>query len=393
MNRTNGRQRRAEGSIEARPDGTWRIFVSAGEVNGRRRRVSEIVIGNRWDANRRLSELAQAIRTGAYAANGAGQTLGQFVAEWWPSKAASLAPRTAEGYRDMLDRHVLPALGKKRLQRITSGDVSALVGGLVDSGTVTQAVHVHRFTKTLFNEAMRAGVFVRNPGAGVARPRLPHREMQVIGPEEWQKARDYLSERRSWALLPLTVTITTGLRRSEVLGLQWVDINFDRAVLSVRRTVHNIQGKGIIVGHPKSHRSARAVALDQGTLATLADHLQDAKDATAMLGRRFSETAFVFCRYTDGSPWRPNSLTHVWVRAAKACGVTGRLHDLRHTTATIMLSRGIPVRLVSERLGHASAGFTLSVYAHTLPGAQAAAAEDLARILAGEREPEALPAG
>ena len=389
----NGQKRRAEGSIQERPDGTWRIFVSAGTGdNGRRRRVSEVVTGSRRDANRRLSELAQAIRTGAYAPNGAQQTLAQFVQEWWPSKAASLAPRTAEGYRKMLDSYVLPALGRKRIQRITSGDVSRLVGELVDRGTVTQAVHVHRFTKTLFNAAIRAGTVVGNPIGAVAQPRLPHREMQVIGPEEWQTVRDYLAERQSWALLPLTVAITTGLRRSEVLGLQWVDIDFERSVLTVRRTVHNIPGKGITIGHPKSHRSARAVALDQRTLAALAEHREQAKDAAGMLGRRFAETDFVFAR-VDGSPWRPDSLTHVWVRAAKACGVTGRLHDLRHTTATIMLSRGIPVRLVSERLGHASPGFTLSVYAHTLPGAQAAAAEDLARILAGERAPEALPAG
>ncbi len=140
--------------------------------------------------------------------------------------------------------------------------------------------------------------------------------MQVIGPEEWQKVRDYLAERRSWALLPLTVAATTGLRRSEVPGLQWHDIDFERSVLTVRRTVHNIIGKGITIGHPKSHRSARAVALDRGTLAALADHLQDAKDAAAMLGRRFSETDFVFCRNVDGAPWRPNSLTQIWVRVA-----------------------------------------------------------------------------
>ena len=242
MTTTNGRQRRAEGSIEARPDGSWRIWVSAGKVNGLRRRVSEIVQGSRRDANRRLAELAHAIRTGAYAPNGAQQTLEQFIREWWPAKQASLAPRTAEGYQHLLDAFVVPALGRKRVQRIASGDVGRMIGELVDRGTVTQAEHVHRFTKMLFNAAIKVGAIVKNPVDGVAKPRLPHREMNVIQPEDWRKVRDYLAERESWALLPLTVAVTTGLRRSEVLALQWGDIDFDRSVLTVRRTVHNIQG-------------------------------------------------------------------------------------------------------------------------------------------------------
>ena len=387
-----GTKRRAEGSVQERPDGTWRIFVSAGNgENGQRRRVSEVVKGTRRDANRRLAELAQAIRTGAYTPDGA-QTLSRFVAEWWPGKAASVAPRTADSYRQMLDAYILPALGAKRLAKVTPGEVAAMIGGVVARGHLTQAAHVHTLAKIVFNGAVKQGAIVRNPAAAVDRPRPPHREMATVSPDEWQRVRQYLEERESWALLPLTVAIATGLRRSEVLGLQWRDIDFGVARLTVRRTFHTLPGRGAVIEAPKSHRSLRPVSLDRGTLAALAEHRQQAERAARMLGLRFRETDFVFAG-EDGSPWRPSSLTRAWRRTAKALGIKARLHDLRHSAATLLLSRGCPIRLVSERLGHASAGFTLDTYAHVLPGAQAAAAEDLAALLAGDGERKALPAG
>ena len=391
MTTTNGRQRRAEGSIQPYGDG-WRIFVSGGtDATGLRVRVSEVVGGSRRDANRRLHELARSIRTGAYAANGAGQTLGQFVAEWWPSKAASLAPRTAQGYRKMLDSYVLPALGRKRIQRITSGDVSRLVGELVDRGTVTQAVHVHRFTKTLFNAAIRGGTAGKNPVLAVDRPRAPHREMATVTLEQWGRVRQHFERRESWALLPLTVLITSGLRRSEVLALQWRDLDFERGVLTVQRSFHVLPGGDARVERPKTRRSLRAVALDHHTTAALADHRRRAEHAARLLGRRFWETDFVFAR-EDGTPWRLDSLSQVWGRTARKLGIKARLHDLRHTSASLMLASGANPKLISERLGHSSTAFTLDTYTHVMVSAQAEAAEKLGAMLGNGRPPKALPA-
>ena len=391
MTTTNGRQRRAEGSIQERPDGTWRIFVSGGtDAMGRRVRVSEIVRGTRRDANRRLHEIAQAIRSGAYVP-GHAQTMREFIHSWWPSKRSSIAPTTAVGYERLLNRYILPALGAKRLQRIASADVSALIGALVDQGRVGQADHVYTLCRLIFNAAIRGGTAGKNPVLGVDRPRSPHREMATVTLEQWGRVRQHFEGRESWALLPLTVLITSGLRRSEVLALQWRDLDFERGVLTVQRSFHVLPGGDARVERPKTRRSRRAVALDHHTTAALADHRRRGEHTARLLSRRFRETDFVFAR-EDGTPCRPDNLSQVWGRAAKKLGIKARLHDLRHTSASLMLASGANPKLISERLGHSSTAFTLDTYTHVLVSAQAEAAEKLGAMLGNGRQPEALPA-
>ncbi|MBI2964665.1 MAG: site-specific integrase, partial [Chloroflexi bacterium] len=170
-------------------------------------------------------------------------------------------------------------------------------------------------------------------------------------------------------------------RRSEICGLQWSDVDFDRSLVYIRRSYHVVAGVEMY-REPKSARSRRAIALDAYSLNILADQRADAERLAGMFGRPLAQNAPVFAR-ANGRPLHPETITKAWVRVARALRLSVRLHDLRHSSATLMLAAGIPVQLVSQRLGHATAGFTLTQYAGVLPGAQVEAAEKLAALLNG----------
>lgn len=365
----------------------YRIVFDIGtDTTGQRRRTSEIFRGSESAAKRRGRHLLAKVEQGVYVARGP-ETFGAFIDAWWPAKSASVAPTTARGYRQMLDRYILPALATRPIQKITGSELSAIIGRLVKADHLPMADHTYVLLRVIFNAAMKQGAIGRSPLPGVERPRVERREMTVLSPADWQRMRDQLQESAPWTVRPMTILLTTGMRRSELCGLQWRDVELERAVLYVRRSYHVIDGRGIFK-EPKSTRSRRAIALDVHSVKLLADQRADATRFAGMFGRKLAETAPVFAN-ARGEPWSPDSLTAVWRRSAAAIGLPSHLHSLRHSSATLMLAAGVPIQLVSARLGHANAGFTLSVYAGFLPGAQAEAAEKLGALLNGH----ALPAG
>jgi integrase len=283
-------------------------------------------------------------------------------------------------------------MGAKPLQRVTGADVSVMLGKLTSRGKVRMAEQVYLVTGIIFNAAARQGAIGRSPMAGVERPRPERRELHVLSPDDWVHVREYLETRESWMLQPLALLLTTGLRRSELAGLQWGDVDFARGLLYVRRSYHSLSTGFRGYREPKTAGSKRAIALDGHTLDMLRAHRADAGRAAEMFGRPLADTAPLFTIKADGGPVSPDTLTGAWRRIAKALGLNVRLHDIRHSSATLLLAAGVPVQLVSQRLGHASAGFTLGTYAGVLPGAQHDAAEKLAALLDGGRNGHALPA-
>jgi integrase len=165
----------------------------------------------------------------------------------------------------------------------------------------------------------------------------------------------------------------TGMRRGEVLGLRWADLDLDKARLAVRHTLISIAYK-VTESTPKTHQ-ARVVDLDPETVRQLHAH------RTSQHQPADGAAGLVFCR-PDGSPLHPQSFTEAFDRAVANAGLPRiRLHDLRHTHATIALRAGVPVKIISERLGHSTPAFTLKVYAHAIPGMQSEAASQIAALV------------
>lgn len=369
------------GSIVRAGPGLWRIHVRAGtDERGRPRRMSETVRAAR-KPERRLREILREIETGQFMP-GQRDTVGGFYAAWWPSKEAALAPSGAIGLRRLFEKYLLPEIGDRNIQKVTSAEVARIVGALVERGRVGQAQHLFTATRMFFNAAVRAGLTARNPASGVERPARQHTEMVTLTPEQWRLIRNYLVERRSWAVLPFTVLVGTGIRRSELCGLRWQDFDPATASIAVVRSVHVLPRGRIEVRSPKTHRGRRRVDLDPQLCADLLDYRAQCQGWAIDQGRPWSESSYVFARH-DGTPCRPHTLTQLWDRTVTKLGIRCRLHDLRHTAASLMLALGADAKFISVHLGHASAAFTMDVYAHLLPNRGAEVARSLGRLLNG----------
>ena len=172
----------------------------------------------------------------------------------------------------------------------------------------------------------------------------------------------------------LHLAVYTGLRRSELIGLQWSDIDLDLATLSVVRVMHRIRGKGVQISPPKTKRSRRKVALSPNAVLAIRARKEEQEAEQSVADYPWGAESLIFSRF-DGSPLRPDTVTHAFADISKCAGLEGiRLHDLRHTDATLMMEQGENPKVVSERLGHAGVGIALDNYGHVSPTFQAAAA-------------------
>ncbi|MBI2980044.1 MAG: site-specific integrase, partial [Chloroflexi bacterium] len=171
-----------------------------------------------------------------------------------------------------------------------------------------------------------------------------------------------------------------GLRRNEALALRWSDIELLMAQLSVSRSLLQLEKGQVEFGQPKTVKARRVIALSPSTVAVLKEHREAQEKLRKALELKLSDNDLVFCHY-DGTPYRPDTISHAWRKLAIKTGVNVRLHDARHTHASLMLKQGIHPKIVQERLGHANISTTLDTYSHVLPGLQEAAASRFDDIL------------
>ena len=244
------------------------------------------------------------------------------------------------------------------------------VPGRVSARTVVTMLVV---LSSALDDAMKEGLVARNVASLVKRPGVEHHEMASWTPEEAVQFREHARDERLVACWLLTLA---GLRRSELLGLRWSDVDLDGGTVSVAQGRVVVEGQGTLTGDPKSKRSRRALPMPADVLAALrAFKVQQANERQA-LGQRYPDTGFVAVNEV-GSPIRPETYSAEFARLAKAAGVPViRLHDVRHTAATMLLDGGTTPSATAKWLGHDPA-ITLRVYGHVYDDALAAAGDAL----------------
>lgn len=366
------------------PKGTrWEVRVYAGRdpVTGKRRRPFHTV--DTWNEAVKLkAELQEQARRGTNSDDAL--TLRHFVdTRWWPAKRANIKATTAQGYRNLLDGEILPTLGDLPIQDVTPDRIATMLARKVKAGSIGRAEHIHVLLHSIMAAATRLRVIERNPVADVDKPRPPRKEMTTLTTDECWRLLESLEGH--WAQLPIALMLATGVRRSELCGLQWRDVDLDAKTLTVRRGYHRLRGGKVFVEGPKRIRSTRTITLDDDSCALLADHRSKAaKQATEAYGETLEPTDYVFAR-PDRTPWPPDSISRVMYRKRKELGIVPDLHGLRHSNASLMLAAGVSLSVVSARLGHSSAGFTLSRYVHLLPDAEKEAAQRFGDYLKNSR--------
>lgn len=358
-----------------RSDG-WciRLDVGVDPETGKRRQVSRQGFRTKREAQAVLNDLLlerELVRRPEVSVFG--PTVGEYLEEWLAHARVSVRESTWAAYRNAVG-HLVDGLGGGSLRLLSALEVERFEQQLLISGRSPKTVaNVHAVLHRALADAVRDGLVDRNVASLVSPPRGERPEMSTWTVGELKQFLRSVEGHRLYAAF--VVLATTGMRRGEVLGLQRVDVDIARAEVSVRRTVGVVDGR-IDIGPPKSASSRRLVALDTTTTEVLTDHLEHR-----------AGPVWVFPGEGDG-PLNPASLSNTFDRLVARVGVPRiRLHDLRHTYATIALRAGVHPAIVSERLGHSSIAVTIDLYSHAVPGLQREAAGVVGDLILGAAGP------
>jgi integrase len=363
--------------------GTFYVVVDVSEVGAAtRKQIKRRGFATEREAHRALTRLLTELDAGSYVAPDLKTTLRDYVENTWlPALAVrNRRPSTIESYKRNLRVHVFPRLGLRPLSRITTPDLDRLYADLLAGASGRRPLsprtvrYIHTILHGVFQHAVLKGNLAVNPcqRADAPEPKACRsREMKTWTAEQLRHFLATLEGDRFRA--PLLLLATTGMRRGEALGLKWSDLRLEEAELDIRRTLGLIDDR-IVVGSPKTDAGWRAVSLDDASVAALRLHRTEQLRERLLVGPEYCDEDWVFAM-PDGRPMHPGRFTRIFDRRRAAAGLPRiRLHDLRHTWATLALRAGINPKIVQERIGHASVAITLDTYTHTDRQQHAAAA-------------------
>ncbi len=308
------------------------------------------------------------------------ETMKEYFAAWLEDKKTQVRPSTWKSYRWLINRMV-EHIGKIKMADLKPQHLQKMYNQLQKGEKPLSArsvLHAHLIIQEALDRAMKWGMIHRNVAEAVDAPRPKKIEMSVWDAEEVRKFLEVAKEDRYY--IAFLIAITTGMRKGEILGLRWKDIDFEKNTLSVRQTFARAE-KGHDFQEPKSSSSFRSIALPPDTIEALRLHkVQQAKEKLKA-GSLYQDMGMVVAT-SVGTPVLSRNLDRTWFKLMEKAGVSRiRFHDLRHTHATLMLKNGVHPKIVSERLGHSNIGITLDTYSHVLPGLQEAAAKQFADAL------------
>ena len=375
------RRANGEGNIRKRSDGRWEGRYTAGRDPATGKAIYKNVLAKtqkecKEKLKRAIEKNAKVdtIRAEQY-------TVGQWMDVWFENCAKiKVRPSSHKTYRGYIDNHIKPNIGKIPLSKLSSLDLQKLYKKLLSGGRVERIEsknqpkglspktvrNINQVISSAMDFAIDQKLIATNPTDGCALPKLEHREMKTLPTEQLTS---FLREAKESGVFELYyIELATGLRRGELLGLKWEDIDLERGTIQVRRQIARIDGE-IVEAPLKTKNSYRVLSIGADAVEILKEQ------------RKRTHSEYVFPSPTGG-PMSPDSVLHMLHRVLKRAGLPKiRFHDMRHTFATVALQNGVDIKTVSGMLGHHSAGFTLDTYAHVTTQAQRQAANTMDSIL------------
>ena len=369
---------------------TWSYVVDVGRdpASGRRRQRTKGGYRTKKEAQQALAALIRTLGDGTYVARDP-QTLDEWIERWLGTMAPKVRSSTLRDYANGLNR-VSERLGQMPLQSLRPLDVEELYAALLKKGgrgggalAPKTVRNIHIALRRSLADATRLGLVSRNVAALVKPPAPVRHELVTWTADE---VRTFLAAVEGDRMAPAyRLLASTGMRRGEALGLHWANVDLDAARIVVNRSL-TLVNEELVWASPKTARSRRSLSLDPETVAVLRAHRRRQLEERLNAGEAWQDNDLVFCN-EDGSALHPSRFTRRFVTACERAGVPKiRLHDLRHTWATLALQAGIHPKVVSERLGHATTGITLDIYSHVQPELDAHAATAVAELF-GDKKP------
>lgn len=368
------RRGKGEGSVYQRRDGKWCAAVTI--ESGRRR----VYYGRtRQEAAEKLAEALLARKHGTLT-TGSRLTVAAFLNQWLQDVVKpSVRPWTYRGYEVLVRCHLIPEMGRVRLDKLTPEQVQGLMNRKREAGLSAKTVQYMRgVLRTALNRALRWGLVPRNVADLVDGPKVERFEIQPFTRVEARSFLDAVRGNRLEALY--SVALAMGLRQGEALGLRWQDVDLDTGTLHVRRQLQRVAGQLRQVP-VKTARSRRTLAMPPSIVGSLREHRRRQAQDQLLAGSRWRETGCVFTT-SIGTPLEARNVVRSFKEILARAGLPDvRFHDLRHSCATLLLVQGVSPRVVMEILGHSQISLTMNTYSHVVPELQREAANRLDALL------------
>jgi integrase len=356
-----GRRGNGEGSVQQRADGRWCGIASS--PDGRRK----FVYGRtRQEATSKLRAVQAASAQGMPVPKEL-LRVDDYLREWLNANQTRLQARTLRAYACLVRVHANPTIGHFRLARLEARHLEKVYGDMMRAGLSARTVqYLHSVLHRALGQAARRGLVIRNVADLVDPPRVRRREMTVLNIAQSQA---FIREAASSPHEALYVlAISSGMRQGELLGLRWSDVDLDRGYLSVTHTLER-SGPNAVFGEPKTSASRRRVRLTDRAIEALRRHRSVQAEIRLRAGAAWRDLDLVFTNGTGGPLDAHNLVRRDFGRLLERAGLTPiRFHDLRHTAATLLLTKGIHPKVVADMLGHSSVAVTLDTYSHVLEG-------------------------
>ena len=364
--RKRGRRGNGEGTIYERSNGTYASVFMTGE--GQRKTLYAKTCK---EAQEKLRKALYEVQQNTFIA-APQQTLAQFCTDWLENtQRQSVRPRTYERYEEMMRLHILPTLGRHKLQNLSAQHVQAFYAQKVKEGlSPTTVVGFHSLLHKALDTAVKWNLLARNVCDVVTPPREQQFEVSALTLDQILKLLEVVEGHRFEALFKLA--LATGMRRGEIMGLKWQDIDFVKGTLQVRRILSRIPsklpGKGYEEAEPKTQKSRRTIIIASFALRALKKHHLRQAEEKLKAGPYWQEHDYVFCT-SLGTHLNPTKdiLRTLKTFLKEAALPDIRFHDLRHSAATLLLSLGVHPKVVQEILGHSLISMTMDIYSHVLP--------------------------
>lgn len=374
------------GNLTRRGKHSWRLKFDVGtDATGKRKTRYVTVRGKRQDAERELTRLLSAADSGTLV-DPSKVTVSEYIRRWLEG-AHGLANKTSERYLELAENQIFPTLGEVLLQKLRPNDVKNWHDQLLKAGSkkgrplapITVG-HAHRVLHRALQIGVETEVLARNVASAIAPPKVEAEEVEIFDADQVAEVLEKL--RGHWLHNMTAVNLATGVRRGELLAIQWGDLDLEGAALRVERALEETKAGGLRFKPPKTKHGRRTLSLPPSAVAVLREHRvkQLEKRLALGLGKPSGDT-LVFGRF-DGSPMSPRQLSKAWRQVGKSLGLPlVDFHALRHTHASALIAAGLDVVMISRRLGHANPTVTLNIYGHLFRRTDSEAAKAIESVL------------
>ncbi|GAJ38945.1 site-specific integrase [Saccharococcus caldoxylosilyticus] len=358
----------------------FRIDVGKDPFTGKRKQASFGPFRTKTEAKKELLKIKNQVDDGSYFKEST-EDFSMFMERWFnTSYKRTVEITTAKSREYVIRNHIMKYFQHKKINEITTFDIDSFYVDKLDSGYSGAYIRqMHNLLNQAFDQAVRWSLIKVNPVKNAKPPKVKSEEKITWTVDEVNRFLNLI--KNSSTEIPYLLAIFTGMRRGEVLGLKWDDVDFENKKIRIKRSLCFVSGKGLIFKEPKTKKSKRQISISQHVVNVLKKHKQKQEFQKEKLGTQYQDNNLIVCT-DDGKPLDPRNLLRQFYRLIEEANVPRiSFHDLRHTHATILMQQGENPKVVSDRLGHSRVGITLDLYSHVSDDLQEQAAEKFENAL------------